>query len=207
MNKKSIVLATTNPGKVAELATPLQALNITVLGLDAFLDLPEVEETGSTFEENALLKARTIAKQTGHFAVADDSGLQVDALNGAPGVHSARYSDDMPQLAAASRDERNCLKLIAALSKMPVEARGARFCCAMAVAHPDGRSFTTTGTWEGRILFQPRGRNGFGYDSLFFDPQLGRSAAELTREEKMQHSHRGKALKEILKNIKDFIAQ
>lgn len=205
MNKNTIVLATTNPGKVAELAAPLSALGITVLGLSDFPDLPEVEETGLTFEENALLKARTIAGLTGLVAVADDSGLEVEALNGAPGVHSARYSDDMPDLPASSRDERNCLKLLAVLSKVPLENRSGRFCTVMAAATPEGHSITAHGFWEGRILSQPRGKNGFGYDPLFFDPELGRSAAELSRDEKMSHSHRSKALAKLLEELPAFL--
>lgn len=112
----TIVLATRNQGKVRELAEPLRAFGLRVVGLDAFPDLPEVEETGTTFEENALLKAREVSKRTGLVAIADDSGLEVDALNGAPGVYSARYSEDMPDLPGATKDERNTMKLLAALS-------------------------------------------------------------------------------------------
>ena len=112
----TIVLATRNQGKVRELAEPLRAFGLRVVGLDAFPDLPEVEETGTTFEENALLKAREVSKRTGLVAIADDSGLEVDALNGAPGVYSARYSEDMPDLPGATKDERNTMKLLAASS-------------------------------------------------------------------------------------------
>lgn len=114
----TIVLATRNQGKVRELAEPLRAFGLRVVGLDAFPDLPEVEETGTTFEENALLKAREVSKRTGLVAIADDSGLEVDALNGAPGVYSARYSEDMPDLPGATKDERNTMKLLAALSSV-----------------------------------------------------------------------------------------
>lgn len=206
MNTQRMVLATRNAGKVAELAGPLKAFGIELVGLDAFPDFPEVEETGSTFEENALLKARATAAFTGLAAIADDSGLAVDALNGAPGVHSARYSDDMPDLPAQSRDERNCLKLLAALSSVRLADRGARFHCVMAVATPDNRTLVAHGEWEGRILSQPRGSNGFGYDPLFFDPELGRSAAELPKEEKMKHSHRARALAKLLNELPVFIA-
>lgn len=204
MNKNTIVLATRNAGKVAELAGPLGKLGIQVLGMDAFPDVPEVDETGATFEENALLKARAVSAATGLVAIADDSGLEVDALNGAPGIYSARYADDMPNLPADSRDGRNCLKLLAALSKVGLEHRGGRFRCVMAAASPCGHSITAPGAWEGRILFQPRGNNGFGYDPLFFDPELGCSAAELSREQKMQHSHRSKALSVLLRLWPDF---
>lgn len=198
MNKNTIVLATRNAGKVAELAGPLGDLGIQVVGLDAFPDVPDVEETGTTFEENALLKAHAVAAATGLVAVADDSGLEVDALQGAPGIYSARFADDMPDLPAESRDERNCLKLLAVLSKVGLEHRGARFRCVMAATSPCGQSITAPGAWEGRILSQPRGQNGFGYDPLFFDPELGCSAAELSREQKMRHSHRSKALAQLV---------
>lgn len=204
MNKHTIILATRNAGKVAELAGPLGELGIEVLGMDAFPDVPEVDETGTTFEENALLKARTVAAATGLVAIADDSGLEVDALGGAPGIYSARYADDMPDLPADTRDGRNCLKLLAALSKVGMDQRGGRFRCVMAAVSPCGKSLTAPGAWEGRILFQPRGKNGFGYDPLFFDPELGCSAAELPREQKMLHSHRSRALRELLRQWPDF---
>lgn len=207
MTTQRMVLATRNAGKVAELAEPLRLFGIELVGLDAFPDFAEVEETGITFEENALLKAHAAAQFTGLAAIADDSGLEVDALNGAPGVHSARYSDDMPGLQAASRDERNCLKLMAALSTAGMANRGGRFCCVMAVATPEGATLTAFGAWEGRILTQPRGSNGFGYDPLFFDPELGRSAAELSKEEKMRHSHRARALAALLETLPAFLAQ
>ena len=122
----TIVLATRNQGKVRELAEPLRAFGLRVVGLDAFPDLPEVEESGTTFEENALLKAREVSKRTGLVAIADDSGLEVDALNGAPGVYSARYSEDMPDLPGATKDERNTMKLLAALSSVRLWNRSAR---------------------------------------------------------------------------------
>ena len=178
----TIVLATRNQGKVRELAEPLRAFGLRVVGLDAFPDLPEVEETGTTFEENALLKAREVSKRTGLVAIADDSGLEVDALNGAPGVYSARYSEDMPDLPGATKDERNTMKLLAALSSVRLWNRSARF-----------------GTWEGSVACSPRGKNGFGYDPVFLDPELGLTAAEMSPEEKMSRSHRAKALRELLR--------
>ncbi len=193
-----VVLATGNKGKIAELAVPLRALGIEVLGLADFPDLPEVEESGSTFAENALLKARTVASATGLVTVADDSGLCVDALGGAPGVHSARYSDDMPALPDESRDARNIRKLLSALRSVEEGKRSGRFVCVMAAARPDGTSITAEGTWEGRILDAPRGSNGFGYDPVFYIPGLDRAVAELSREEKMRISHRANALKKLL---------
>lgn len=194
----TVVLATRNAGKVRELEEPLRAFGLRVVGLDTFPDLPEVEETGVTFAENALLKARTVALALGMTAVADDSGLEVDALHGAPGVYSARYSDDLPTLPGVSKDEHNNMKLLAALANVPVSDRAARFQCAMAACKPDGTHIITQGAWEGRIGFEPRGANGFGYDPLLFDPEVGLTAAELSKTEKMRHSHRGKALQALL---------
>ncbi len=195
----TIVLATRNQGKVRELAEPLRAFGLHVVGLDAFPELPEVEETGTTFEENALLKAQDVARRTGLVAVADDSGLEVDALEGAPGVRSARYSDDMPELPGASKDERNTMKLLAALSSVRLWQRSARFRTVIAVCTPEGDTLVAPGVWEGSVACSPRGKNGFGYDPVFLDPELGRTAAELSPEEKMARSHRGSALRELLR--------
>lgn len=163
----TIVLATRNQGKVRELAEPLRAFGLRVVGLDAFPDLPEVEETGTTFEENALLKAREVSKRTGLVAIADDSGLEVDALNGAPGVYSARYSEDMPDLPGATKDERNTMKLLAALSSVRLWNRSARFRTVVAVCTPEGETLIAPGIWEGSVACSPRGKNGFGYDPVF----------------------------------------
>lgn len=195
----TVVLATRNKGKVREMEEPLRAFGLRVVGLDAFPDLPEVEETGATFEENALLKARDVARRTGLVAIADDSGLEVDALDGAPGVHSARYSDDMPDLPGESKDERNVMKLLACLSSVRLWQRSARFRTVIAACTPEGDTLVAPGAWEGSIACSPRGKNGFGYDPVFLDPELGRTAAELGAEEKMARSHRGNALRELLR--------
>lgn len=195
----TVVLATRNQGKVREMEEPLRAFGLRVVGLDAFPDLPEVEETGATFEENALLKARDVARRTGLVAIADDSGLEVDALDGAPGVRSARYSDDMPDLPGESKDERNVMKLLAALSSARLWQRSARFRTVIAACTPEGDTLIAPGVWEGSVACSPRGKNGFGYDPVFLDPELGRTAAELSREEKMARSHRGNALRELLR--------
>jgi XTP/dITP diphosphohydrolase len=190
-----IVLATRNAGKIRELNDMLHGTGVTVVGLDAYPEIGEIEETGVTFEENALLKARTVAELTGRIAVADDSGLEVDALDGAPGVYSARYSakDGVP-----ATDARNNEKLLAALAHVPDAQRTARFRSVIAACAPDGRHITAAGAWEGRVAATPQGDNGFGYDPLFFDPELGRTAATLTRDEKNARSHRGKALRRLL---------
>lgn len=196
--KNIVVLATTNAGKVRELAEPLQAFGLEVVGLDAFQGLGDVEETGTTFEENALLKARIVADATGYVTVADDSGLEVDALQGAPGIYSARYGEDWALEEGENRDGRNNRKLLAALAGLPESLRSARFVCCMAACKPRGAELVVRGTWEGRVLEQMEGDNGFGYDPLFFDPLLGHSAAMLTREEKGRTSHRGRALRQLL---------
>lgn len=198
---ESIVLATRNAGKIRELEAPLRAFGLSVLGLDAFPELPEVEETGETFEANALLKARAAAEGTGLVAVADDSGLMVDALDGAPGVLSARYGAEItPAFPGESRDARNIRKLLAALAQAPEGRRGARFVTVMAACKPGGAApLIVRGEWEGHILAASRGSGGFGYDPVFFDPVAGRAAAELTPEEKLARSHRGRALRELLR--------
>lgn len=215
MAEATIVLATRNPGKVRELAVPLAAFGLTVVGLDAFPDLPDVEETGTTFAANALLKADAVARATGLVAVADDSGLAVDALAGAPGVRSARYwqtGDVLGALtareaAALSQDERNNRKLLLALAAVPDAARGASFHCAMCAVRPLAPGvapapardcLVAEGAWRGRILDAPRGDGGFGYDPLFFDEALQCSAAEMPREVKMRRSHRALALERLL---------
>jgi len=202
--KTTVVLATRNKGKIAELAGPLLAFGVSVVGLDAFPNLQDIEEDGVTFEENALFKARTVAAATGLVAIADDSGLSVDALAGAPGVHSARYADDLPAIPGESRDERNIRKLLEALVHVLPKDRTGRFHCVMAAARPSGDAITAEGIWEGHILTACRGANGFGYDPVFLDPESGRTAAELSREEKMAVSHRARALKKLLESWPAF---
>lgn len=203
----TVVLATRNAGKVREMADALAAFGLTVLGLESFPQVGEIEESGVAFEENALLKACAVAESTGHIAVADDSGLEVDALHGAPGVYSARYADDWEFLPGETRDQRNNRKLLHALRHVPASRRGARFVCAMAVRVPGGGQMAVRGVWEGRILDEPRGGNGFGFDPLFLDERTGRAAAELTRDEKNARSHRGAALAALLAAWPRFMAK
>ena len=197
---KTVVLATRNQGKVAELAVLLRPFGLRVVGLEAFPQVGEIEETGTTFAENALIKARTVSDATGLVAIADDSGLEVDALNGAPGVYSARYSEE-PGLPAT--DARNTAKVLAAMRDVPDGKRSIRFRCAMAAAAPNGAGLgghiIAEGTWEGTLARTPAGTNGFGYDPVFLDPETGKTAAELNPEEKNMRSHRGKACRELLK--------
>lgn len=210
-----IVLATNNAGKVRELAGPLSEHGIEVIGLADLAArgqaIADLEETGNSFAENALQKARQVAMLTGLPAVADDSGLEVDALGGRPGIYSARYSDDWPSLEGESRDARNIRKLLAELDEVEEKDRACRFVCCMAVVNPAAEGskaeMTVTGTWEGRVLSAPQGENGFGYDPVFFDPQAGKSAAMMSREEKLSRSHRGKALRDLLASLSGFLAR
>ncbi|MBB5144430.1 RdgB/HAM1 family non-canonical purine NTP pyrophosphatase [Desulfovibrio intestinalis] len=201
-----IVLATHNAGKVRELADPLAAFGVEVLGLESFPDIGEIEETGVTFEENACIKAREVTRLTGLISIADDSGLEVDALDGRPGVYSARYSDDWEGLPGESRDARNIRKLMHEIADVPEGKRGCRFVSSMACVRPDGAEMVVRGTWEGNLLTAPRGQNGFGYDPVFFDAHIGKSAAELTRDEKNARSHRGNALRALLEKWQNFMS-
>ena len=203
--KTRIVLATSNAGKVRELAGPLADSGVEVLGLDAFPQVGDIEENGSSFEENALIKARAVAAATGLISVADDSGLMVDALGGAPGVHSARYGDDWEGLSGESRDARNIRKLLHETAGIPPQKRGCRFVCCMAAVKPSGEELAVHGFWEGVLLQKPLGENGFGYDPVFFDAALGKTAAQLSREAKNARSHRGNALRALLARWADFM--
>jgi XTP/dITP diphosphohydrolase len=198
---RTLILATRNQGKVRELRDPLARFGFDVQSLPE--DFPEIEENGTTFEENALIKARAVANALGVAAAADDSGLEVDALGGAPGVYSARYSEDWPAVEGESKDERNNRKLLAELEGVPAEKRTARFRCCMALVIPGGEEIVVSGAWEGSIGFKRAGANGFGYDPLFIDPELELTGAELTREAKMVRSHRGKALAKLLAEVEE----
>ena len=205
-NIQKVVLATSNAGKIRELAGPMEALGVRLLGLADFPDLPPVEENGATFAQNALIKARQVAFLTKLIAVADDSGLEVDALNGRPGVHSARYADDWELLPGESRDQRNMRKLLFEMEGLPESKRACRFVTCMAAVRPDGRELTIEGHWEGRLLTAPLGSNGFGYDPIFFDPEIGTSAAMLSSEQKTSRSHRGKAVRGLLARWQHFLS-
>lgn len=187
-----LVLATKNSGKVVEFKRILAefgADNLEVVGLDAFPEIGDIEETGTTFAENSLLKARTICKLTGLPALADDSGICVDALNGAPGLYSARYS--------GRGDAANNEKLLNELKDVPDEKRGAYFICVAAYVRPDGFEKVEEGRFYGKILHQVIGTGGFGYDPLFQPDGLNCSSAQLSAEEKDAISHRGKAMRAI----------
>lgn len=200
MECNAVVLGTANAGKIAELSEPLGALGVRVLGLKDFPDIGDIAETGGTFEENALIKARAVAHATGLVAIADDSGLMVDALNGAPGVYSARFGDDWESLEGEGRDARNIRKLLHILRGVPCKLRGCHFVAVMAAASPKGVEMAFRGEWHGSLLDAPLGENGFGYDPVFWDAALGKTAAQLKREEKTAVSHRGKAVAALLRD-------
>ncbi len=193
---KTIVLATGNPGKVKELSQLLSQHNIKIVPQSDF-NVPDVPETGTTFVENAIIKARHAAKLTGLAAIADDSGLEVDALNGEPGVYSARYAGDN------ATDEKNNAKLLNELKDIKADKRTARFHCVLVyLRHEhDPTPVICHGVWEGSILTEPRGEQGFGYDPLFWQESLQLSSAELDRDVKNSLSHRGKALAELVKHF------
>ena len=187
-----LVLATKNSGKVVEFRRILEELgatNLEVLGLDSFPEIGDIEETGKTFEENSLLKARTISKLTGLPALADDSGICVDALGGAPGLYSARYS--------GNGDAANNAKLLEALKDIPDSERTAYFICVAAYVRPDGFEHIEEGRFYGKIAHQVVGSGGFGYDPLFVPDGLNCTSAELSAAEKDAISHRGKAMRAI----------
>lgn len=199
MIPQTVILATRNQGKVRELRSILSASGFDVQPLPE--NFPGIEETGCTFEENALIKAHAVAERLGLPSIADDSGLEVDALGGAPGVYSARYGDDIPLLEGESRDGRNNRKLLAQMEGVEDGMRGARFRCCMAFVRPGEDDIVACGSWEGRILRTPSGSNGFGYDPLFLDPEMGMTGAEMTREQKSARSHRGKAVRSLLEKM------
>ena len=191
------VLATHNPGKRKEMSAILGKFGIEVV-MPADLGITvDVEETGETFAENAMLKAKTICTETGLPAIADDSGLCVDALNGGPGVYSARYGGE-------ELDDQGRYRLL--LNSMRGAAtRNAHFACAVACAFPDGRTLTAEGRCDGTIAFAPMGTDGFGYDPVFFVPELRKTFAQLTAEEKSAVSHRGRALSDFAEKLETFL--
>ena len=198
--RRRILVATKNLGKLREVVAVLGDLGVDFTTLAEVGDVADAVEDGDTLAANAAIKARHYSRLTGHWTLADDSGLEVDALTGDPGVHSARYAGPDRDSAA------NNAKLIARLAGIPGERRGARFRCAMALADGDRILATSTGTIEGRIIDQPRGSNGFGYDPHFLVPHLGLTTAEMPPEQKNLLSHRGQALRAIAPALHRLLA-
>ena len=193
---RRVVLASNNAGKVRELGQMLAGRGLEVVA-QGDLGVPEAEETATTFVENALIKARNAARHAGLPAIADDSGLAVDALGGAPGIRSARYAGP------GADDHANNARLLEAMRGVPEARRGAAFICALVfLRHTDDPvPLICQGTWRGRLLEAPRGSNGFGYDPLFLVPELGRTSAELPPDEKNRRSHRGQALAQLVARL------
>lgn len=196
-----LVLASNNQGKLREIGQMLEPLGIAVKTAAQAGFTDEVEETGDTFEANARLKACTVARALGLPALADDSGLTVEALDGAPGIYSARYAGP-----GASDADRSA-KLLKELDQVPPEKRGAAFVCVMACCLPSGQVLTTEGRLGGRIALEPAGENGFGYDPVFELPERGCTVAQLTAEEKNAISHRGRALRQLAQDLEQFLKQ
>lgn len=199
----TIVLASRNRGKVREINDILKSVlpGIEVKGLEEYPEIGDIPETGATFEENALIKAEAVSKTTGLTAIADDSGLVVYALNGEPGVFSARYAGE------TATDLENNTKLLKSMANLKGDERRAAFVCVMAASSPDGKRLVVQGSWEGLIASEPQGDKGFGYDPLFLDPELGLHSAQMDPELKNSRSHRRKALNELAAGWKNFMTK
>jgi XTP/dITP diphosphohydrolase len=200
---KTLLIATRNEGKTREFKALFSQLGYEIKNLNDFPELPDVAETGMTFEENARLKAETISELTGEIVLADDSGLMVDVLGGLPGVWSARFAGDH------ATDAANNAKLLHELASTAIspEKRKAKFHTTLVVAAPEKDSLVVEGEWPGAIATIPKGEDGFGYDPLFVDEATGRTAAQMTLEQKNQVSHRARALKNLLKKWPEWLRQ
>ena len=196
--EKNIIFATGNQEKMKEIRMILADIGIPILSMKEAGITADIVENGKTFEENAIIKAKTILELTGDMALADDSGLEIDYLNGEPGIYSARYMGE-----DTSYDIKN-RSLIERLEGVPTEKRTARFVCSIACALPDGRILTSRGTMGGHIGYEIKGGNGFGYDPIFYLPEFGCTSAELSPEQKNEVSHRGKALREMRRKLEEL---
>ena len=199
MADKKIVFATGNTGKMREIREILADLELEVVSMKEIGFNMPIEENGTTFEENALIKARAVAGQCGEIVLADDSGLEVDYLNGDPGIYSARYMGEETPYSIKNA------AIIERLAGVPDEKRTARFVCAIAAVFPDGQELVTLGEIQGRIDYEEKGKNGFGYDPIFYVPEFGKTTAELTDEEKNSISHRGRALRKMKEKLRGRI--
>lgn len=189
---ETVIIASGNQGKLKEFQTLMSGLNVEVKSLKDYPHIGDIEENGQSFAENAYIKAKAVSEVTGCLCIADDSGLEVDALGGAPGIYSARYAGEQKD------DAANNQKLLEALKDVPDEERGAQFHCAIVAIDKDGKRYDAEGIVRGRILRAARGDNGFGYDPLFYVEEFGKTTAELSMEEKNKISHRGQAVRAIV---------
>uniref|UniRef100_A0A7V5XH76 dITP/XTP pyrophosphatase n=1 Tax=Thermodesulfobacterium geofontis TaxID=1295609 RepID=A0A7V5XH76_9BACT len=201
MRKQVLFIATSNMGKAKEISEALKDFNFEIKTLKDSPSITPPQEIGKTFFENAYLKAKYYAEKTGLLSLADDSGLEVDILNGAPGIYSSRFAGEN------ATDEENNKKLLELLKNIPLEKRKARFVCVIVVYHPSGKYIKSEATWEGLIGFEPRGSHGFGYDPIFLVPEYNyeKTAAELPIEEKNKLSHRGKAIAKLKNFLTEFL--
>ena len=197
--KKKIIFATGNQGKLEEIRVILGEPDLEIISMKEAGIEADIEETGTTFEENAVIKATTIAKKTDEIVLADDSGLEIDYLNREPGVYSARYAGEDTPYSVKNQ------MLLDRLKGVEKEKRTARFVCVIAAALPDGSVITTRGTIEGYIGYEPAGENGFGYDPIFYVPEYECSTAQLTMEQKNELSHRGKALRAMKEKLSIYL--
>ncbi len=198
MKLDKIIFATGNKGKIKEIQMILEDLGVEVITMKEAGIEPDIVEDGKTYEENALIKARAVAEHTDCIVMADDSGLEIDYLNKEPGIYSARYMGEDTSYTIKNAN------LIERLSGVPDEKRTARFVCAIAAVMPDGKEITTRGVIEGRIGYEEKGSNGFGYDPIFYVPRFGKTTAELSETEKNQVSHRGNALMLMKEELKKY---
>jgi XTP/dITP diphosphohydrolase len=201
VEKIEVVIATRNSGKLREIQAILSPLGLKILSLRDFPEIPEIIEDGQTFEENAVKKAAAVSRQTSRMAIADDSGLAVDALQGRPGVFSSRYAGEK------ATDAERYQKLLKEMTGTPQGKRGAAFICAMAVASPKGKVEVVEGECRGEIAFAPKGSHGFGYDPVFYLPEWGKTMAELDPEVKNRISHRAQALEKLKQVLQKFLKE
>lgn len=196
---QTVIIASGNKGKLKEFQELMKDLPVEVRSLADYPEIGDIEENGTTFAENAYIKAKVVHDATGCLAIADDSGLEVDALGGAPGIYSARYAGE------EKSDAKNNAKLLAALANVPEGERGAQFHCAIVAISADGRRFDAEGIVRGEILRAERGENGFGYDPLFYVREFDKTTAELSMDEKNAISHRGKAVRKMVAILKENV--
>lgn len=197
--KKTIVFATGNQGKMREIRQILEGMDVEILSMKEAGISMDIVEDGTTFEENAVIKAKAVASATDHIVLADDSGLEIDYLNKEPGIYSARYMGE-----DTSYDIKNA-NLLERMEGVEDEKRTARFVCAIAAVLPDGQVLTVQGVIEGRVAYEPKGSNGFGFDPIFYLPEYGCTSAELSEEDKNAISHRGRALRAMKEKLKEVI--